>query len=105
VVDWGLARSSGAAAEDRAAGEAAVVGTPAYMPPEQADPTLGPVGPPADVHALGATLFFLLAGEPSVRAATRAEAAARLFSGPPPSPRAVDPSVPRELDAVCRKAM
>ncbi len=47
---------------DRLTGAGAVVGTPAFMAPEQLDPALGPVGPPADVYALGGTLYQIVTG-------------------------------------------
>ncbi|HXI03353.1 MAG TPA: hypothetical protein VNI57_09270, partial [Candidatus Saccharimonadales bacterium] len=80
-------------------------GTPAWMAPEQARGGTESLDERTDVHALGAILFFLLTGEPPSRAETPAEALAAFEAAGPPSPRRRDPSVPRPLDAVCRRAM
>src|SRR5262245_17566804 len=80
VVDWGLAKPFASAApaggattaepaastDDGAEGTAQgqAVGTPAYMPPEQAAGRLDELGPAADVFSLGATLYALLTGRP-----------------------------------------
>jgi len=77
VVDWGLARTAGTESDGRPpidpgiapadaeltqAGE--VIGTPAYMSPEQADGRRDQVGPASDIYSLGATLYVLLTGRP-----------------------------------------
>ena len=64
VIDFGLAKAT----EQRLSGPSAstrvgvLLGTPAYMAPEQADPTRPPIGPAADVYALGVLLFELVSG-------------------------------------------
>ncbi|MCB9916400.1 MAG: protein kinase [Planctomycetes bacterium] len=86
-----------------------VVGTPAYMAPEQARGDLGAVGPCSDVYAVGAMLYHLLSGhmpyEPlgeKVAAHTILEAVRR---GPPWPLRQLNPEVDEELAAICAKAM
>jgi serine/threonine-protein kinase len=121
VVDWGLARPFGRSEADRALGEqtltpssgnsgsgsptAGVVGTPAYMSPEQADGRWDLVGPPSDVYSLGATLYVLLTGRAPFEGRHLGEVLDRVRRGEFPPPRQVRPRVPGPLDAVCRKSM
>jgi len=62
VMDFGLAKQLDAKSSLSATG--LVVGTPSYMPPEQAEGDAGRIGPHSDVYSLGATLYDLLAGRP-----------------------------------------
>src|SRR5207248_1058210 len=68
IADFGLAKRLDEGACRTASG--AVLGTPSYMAPEQADNRSGPVGPAADVYALGAILYECLTGRPPFKAAT-----------------------------------
>jgi tetratricopeptide (TPR) repeat protein/tRNA A-37 threonylcarbamoyl transferase component Bud32 len=118
VVDWGLAKTVTAAAEaalpaqGATAGEAAdgtrmgsAVGTPAYMSPEQAAGRLDEVGPASDVFSLGATLYFLLTGQPPHQDADIATVLYDVKAGRFPAPRALCAGVPAALEAICLKAM
>src|SRR5262249_23822037 len=115
VIDWGLAKdlSDSAPPSEPGAGRTsappgltvagAVIGTPAYMPPEQARGL--PVDERADVYALGAILYHVLAGVPpyeggDVRALLRAVAA-----GPPRPLAERDKAIPVELSTVVSKVM
>ena len=86
-----------------------VVGTPAYMPPEQARGEAEDVGPLSDVYAIGAMLYHLLAGHmPYVAPGTRASnyAVWRWVMEGPPSPLSrAAPEAPSELVSICEKAM
>ena len=118
VVDWGLAKAideDGAPwPDDLAESESAlvtapgtVIGTPSYMAPEQADAGTGQVGPRSDGYAIGAMLYELLAGRPPYggdRSSTR-EVLAALRAGPPTQLGSLARSCPRELAAICEKAM
>ncbi len=126
VMDWGIAKVLGRAPAEGGAApgpgpgpagaepegprldarpetEAGVVfGTPAYMAPEQAS---GRARPPADVYSLGGILYCLLTGRPPYEGPS-AEIILKLRKGlPPPRPRALDPGIPRELEAACLKAL
>jgi tetratricopeptide (TPR) repeat protein len=116
VVDWGLAKDLGHPAADEplpesAAGDGAasetvvgtVLGTPHFMPPEQARGET--VDERADVYALGAILYYLLAGAPPHAGKTATEALAAAAAGPPPPMETREPNVPQELAAIVRKAM
>ncbi|MBI4881314.1 MAG: SUMF1/EgtB/PvdO family nonheme iron enzyme [Planctomycetes bacterium] len=86
-----------------------VVGTPAYMAPEQARGRVDEVGPTADVYSVGAILYQLLAGRAPYLDAARPVAPQvvleRVAAGPPRPVHAQNPEVPAELEAICDKAM
>ena len=68
VTDFGLAKKL--QGDSGLTGSGQIMGTPSYMPPEQAGGKRGEVGPAADVYALGATLYALVTGRPPFQAAT-----------------------------------
>jgi serine/threonine-protein kinase len=118
VVDWGLAKAVGRA--DPSVGEQTIaplssgssetlpgsaLGTPAYMSPEQAAGELDRLGPRSDVYSLGATLYCLLTGRPPFLGDDAGMILPQVQQGEFPSPRALDPSIDRALEAVCLKAM
>jgi serine/threonine protein kinase len=80
-----------------------VLGTAAYMSPEQARGT--EVGTPTDIYALGGILYELLTGRRPYRGRSSAEVLDQLNAGPPPSPVQVHRDVPRPLEAICLKAL
>jgi serine/threonine-protein kinase len=86
-----------------------VVGTPAYMSPEQARGDLAAMGPQSDVYSLGAMLYHLLAGQmPFERSDSRLTNHAiweLVQRGPPESLQALASSAPPELVAICERAM
>ncbi len=86
-----------------------VVGTPAYMAPEQARGEIDRLGPRSDVYSLGAMLYHLLTGEmpyvtPGARVSQHTVLRA-VLDGPPRPVSALRPDVPEELVAICEKAM
>ena len=114
VVDWGLARSidevevpaPAAAPRDMEAAitrTGQVMGTPAFMAPEQAWGDR--VDRRTDVYALGAILYFLLAGRPPHAGDSGDEVLARVRTAAPVPVAAAAPSAPRELRAIVAKAM
>src|SRR5262245_7105135 len=120
VVDWGMAKATGKREESRteeaplqppsASGTAetlagSAIGTPSYMPPEQAAGRLDRLGPASDVYSLGATLYALLTGKPPFESGDVGEVLRRVQQGDFPPPRKVKPDVPPALEAVCLKAM
>lgn len=126
VLDWGLARVKGQ--EDKALRELAkgsirlsaslfeadsqaltldgsIVGTPAYMPPEQARGELDQVDEQSDVYALGAVLYQILTGHPPYEGPMAALIIQQVLGGPPLRVRAREPKVPPELESLVEKAM
>src|SRR5205823_4779820 len=81
-----------------------VVGTPAFMSPEQARGEGDELGPATDVYGLGATLYALLTNHAPFRGKV-AEVLPQVQQGAWVPARQVNPAVPAALDAVCRRAM
>src|SRR5215831_5552041 len=102
LTDFGLAKRLDQAGQTASG---AVLGTPSYMAPEQAEGRGKEVGPAADVYALGAILYECLTGRPPFRAATPLETVMQVLTVEPVSPRLLQPGVPRDLDVICLKCL
>jgi len=82
-----------------------VLGTPAYMAPEQAAGRVHEVGTPADVYALGAVLYDLLTGRPPFAGDSAAATLHMVLSCEPERLRKHEPGVPRDLETICMKCL
>ncbi len=121
VVDWGLAKPTGRRVEEGAPAEetlqprsasgsaptqmGSLLGTPAFMSPEQAAGRLDQLGPASDIYSLGATLYCLLTGRSPFEGRDQGEVLGKVKKGEFPSPRQVKREVRPALEAVCLKAM
>jgi WD40 repeat protein len=116
VVDWGLAKhlgeSDGAQVDDgpfRTAADpsltmtGAVIGTPAYMSPEQARGE--EVAARSDIYSLGALLYHVLTAHPPYGRSGASDSLSRIVRGPPPPVESIEPGVPSELATIVSKAM
>jgi WD40 repeat protein len=102
VTDFGLAKRL--EGEAGLTGTGQVMGTPGYMPPEQARSDKD-VGPAADVYALGAILYCLLTGRPPFQAAGVMETLRQVLEQEPVSPRQLNAAVGRDLETICLKCL
>jgi serine/threonine protein kinase len=83
----------------------AILGTPSYMAPEQVRAEHERVGPPADVHALGAIFYEMLAGRPPFVADSTYLTLMQVLDRAPAPLSALRPQVPATLDALCRRCL
>jgi serine/threonine-protein kinase len=81
------------------------LGTPAFMPPEQAAGRLDQLGPASDIYSLGATLYCLLSGKVPFESENLDNLLDKVRRGAFVSPRQVKRAVPAALEAICLKAM
>ncbi len=103
VADFGLARRLGNGAGPTLSG--ALVGTPAYMAPEQAVGKAVQLTTAADVYGLGAVLYEMLAGRAPFEGETPLEVVAKVLSEEPAQPSRLRPGVPADLEVICLKCL
>src|SRR5204862_538409 len=109
ITDFGVAKCAGGDGEvpdlrgPTVTGE--LLGTPNYMAPEQAMVPRQPVGPAADVYALGAILYELLTGRPPFTGGTPLTTVLQVLHNEPVSVTSLQPNVPRDLETICLKCL
>ena len=101
VGDFGLARQLDVDQSLHASG--AVIGTPAYMSPEQARGEKADER--SDIYSIGALLYEMLTGRPPFQSATAWEVIHEVLNNDPISPRRLIESIPRDLETICLKCM
>jgi Protein kinase domain/WD domain, G-beta repeat len=103
ITDFGLAKRL--ASDSRLTATGTVLGTPSYMPPEQADGKSRRLGPAGDVYSIGAILYELLTGRPPFQAATPLDTVLLVINTEPIAPRMLNPKLSRDLETICLKCL
>ena len=103
ITDFGLAKRIDSGAEMTQSG--AIVGTPAYMSPEQAHGERGAITTATDIHGLGAIFYAMLTGAGPFSGRSVLEALDAVRTSPPEPPSRRNPKVPRDLELICLKCL
>jgi eukaryotic-like serine/threonine-protein kinase len=105
IADFGVAKIAEAQLHSNLTATGDLVGTPSYMAPEQAAPSGVPVGPTADVYALGAIFYELLTGRPPFKGETPVDTILQVLHSEPVSLISLQPNIPRDLETICLKCL
>lgn len=103
VTDFGLARQLSANCEITITGQ--LLGSPAYMAPEQISGRRSEIGPRTDIYSLGAVLYHLLTGRPPFATGTMAQTFQQVLTAMPLEPRALNPAIAIDLQTICAKCL
>jgi serine/threonine protein kinase/formylglycine-generating enzyme required for sulfatase activity len=105
LMDFGLAKDVEAGNRTRLTQVGTTMGTPTYMPPEQAEGDLEGIDAQSDVYSLGAVLYEMLTGTPPFEGATTMAILMKVLEEDPPRPRRINPRIHRDIEIICLKAM
>jgi serine/threonine protein kinase len=103
ITDFGLAKRAKYDSDLTLSGQ--IIGSPNFMPPEQASGRRAEIGPPSDVYSLGAVLYFLLTAKPPFQGGTVHDTLSKVLNQEPTAPRSLNPAVSRDLETVCLKCL
>ncbi|MCC6742092.1 MAG: protein kinase [Planctomycetia bacterium] len=103
LTDFGLAKEVGAGSSVSVAGQ--ILGTPAYMSPEQAEGNLDKVGERSDVYGLGTVLYEGLTRKPPFEGSGNIEILRKVSGVEPVPPSTLSPGIPRDLEVICLKCL
>ncbi len=103
LTDFGLAKDVHSDSRMTATGIA--LGTPQYMPPEQADGRVSDISPRSDVYSLGASLYEMLTGVPPFQGDTIVNVIRKVLLEDPIPPRSHEPAIDRDLETICLKCL
>jgi len=104
VMDFGLARQAVQTDENQLTQSGAILGTPAYMSPEQVRGESSAIGPASDLYSLGVVLYELLACRLPF-SGSLGSLLASILHDPPPSPSQFRPEIAPALESICLRAM
>ena len=103
IVDFGLAKKVELDSELTKSG--IVMGTPSFMPPEQASGSCHEITKSSDIYSLGAILYSLLTGRPPFGGANSTETLIQVIQSQPVEPRRLESGIPRDLELICLKCL
>ena len=103
ITDFGLAKQIQAESDLTRTGQ--VLGTPAFMPPEQADNARGDATERSDVYALGAVLYAMLTGRPPFQAQDPVATIREVLDSDPVLPRRLNGQIPVDLETICLQCL
>jgi serine/threonine protein kinase len=104
ITDFGLAKRLG----DQDSGQTrtgAILGTPSYMAPEQAQGKNQELGPACDIYSLGAMLYELLTGRPPFRAETPFDTVMHVINNEAAPATLLNPNIDKDLETICHKCL
>jgi len=104
ITDFGLAKRIGPASSGQTR-SGAILGTPSYMSPEQAQGKTSELGPATDIYSLGAILFELITGRPPFRAETPLDTVMQVIDHQPVPPTMLNPKIDHDLETICLKCL
>ncbi|MCH7725956.1 MAG: serine/threonine protein kinase, partial [Planctomycetes bacterium] len=103
ITDFGLAKRIASDSKHTATGQ--ILGTPSFMPPEQATADNDSVSRQSDVYALGGLLYAMLTGRPPFRADTSVATVMQVINDEPVPPRRLNAAIDRDLETICLKCL
>lgn len=104
ITDFGLAKRLGRGDSGQTR-TGAILGTPSYMAPEQAQGRVSELGPACDVYSLGAILYELITGKPPFKAETPLDTVMQVIENDPVPPHLVNEHVDHDLETICLKCL
>jgi WD40 repeat protein/tRNA A-37 threonylcarbamoyl transferase component Bud32 len=103
IADFGLAKRLSVESGETREGD--VIGTPAYMAPEQAGGKGDTIGPATDVYSLGVILYEMLTGRVPLQGPSTLDTLVLVRTEEPVPPRRLQPRIPRDLETICLKCL
>ena len=105
ITDFGLAKHVDPEEASTGTQAGTIMGSPSYMPPEQARGEISSVTPRSDLYSLGAVLYEMLTGRPPFLASRPLETVMQVVNNEPVAPKQLQPGIPVDLETICLKAL